>query len=123
MNKKLFKAVPALALGCILMNATTPVLAQTTSSSSSQAIEKEIAWLTWSEAAGTAVAGGVGGAAGGAAAGALAGGVGAAPGALAGGVGGAVAGGIGNVVYQGWNHYFGSVASNATSFDYSTALD
>lgn len=124
MSKTILKTIPALLLGVFLMNATAPVVAQTTTSFDSSSLQKVDEWFTWSEAGGTAVAGGVGGAAGGAVAGAMAGGVGAGPGALAGGVGGAVAGAVGNIVGQAWSHYVGNVQINdARTIDFSTALN
>ena len=123
MNKKLFKAVPAFALGCLLMNATTPVVAQTTSSfSSSQVKQIEESW-TWSDWAGSVAGGAAGGAVGGAVTGAAAGGIGAAPGAVVGGAAGALGGAIGNAVVQGVDYFFGFTESPSTSYDYSTALN
>ena len=124
MNKKLFKAVPAFALGCLLMNATTPVVAQTTTSYASQKqIMLEESW-TWSEFGGSVLGGAAGGAVGGAVTGAAAGGVGAAPGALVGGLAGAAGGAVGNIVTQGVDYFFGySSVTSSPSYDYSTALN
>ncbi len=55
MSKTILKTIPALLLGVFLMNATAPVVAQTTTSFDSSSLQKVDEWFTWSEAGGTAV--------------------------------------------------------------------
>lgn len=123
MLKSLKKLPAILMMAMILMNATAPVQAFTTSSSTtSEVIVQDTESWTWGSFFGSAGAGGVAGAAVGAGAGSIAGGICAGPGAVV----GAGAGAIGGAAYyagtQAWNAVFGAYVADDAMFS-ETALN